>query len=135
MHMPPRFGSASILTGDRGRLAELIWQRLKPESWPVLPTELPTGSVLVGGAVRDALLDRLSDAPDLDFVVPDNALKNTRKLALKLGGACVVLDEQRDLARLVLGGWTIDLARQEGATIEDDLNRRDYRLNAMVKVE
>ena len=89
------------------------------------------GSVLVGGAVRDALLDRLSDAPDLDLVVPDNAIKSTRQLAQKLGGACVVLDEQRDMARLVLGGWTIDLARQEGETLEDDLNRRDYRLNAM----
>ena len=89
------------------------------------------GSVLVGGAVRDAFLDRLSDAPDLDLVVPDNALKSTRQLAQKLGGACVVLDEQRDMARLVLGGWTIDLARQEGKTLEDDLNRRDYRLNAI----
>ena len=89
------------------------------------------GSVLVGGAVRDALLDRLSDAPDLDLVVPDNAIKSTRQLAQKLGGACVVLDEQRDMARLVLGGWTIDLARQEGETLEDDLNRRDYRLNAI----
>ena len=85
----------------------------------------------MGGAVRDALLDRLSDAPDLDLVVPDNALKSTRQLAQKLGGACVVLDEQRDMARLVLGGWTIDLARQEGETLEDDLNRRDYRLNAI----
>ena len=89
------------------------------------------GSVLVGGAVRDAFLNRLSDAPDLDLVVPDNALKSTRQLAQKLGGACVVLDEQRDMARLVLGGWTIDLARQEGETLEDDLNRRDYRLNAI----
>ena len=85
----------------------------------------------MGGAVRDALLGRLCDAPDLDLVVPDHALKNARQLAQKLGGACVVLDEQRDMARLVLGGWTIDLARREGATLEDDLNRRDYRLNAM----
>ena len=95
------------------------------------PKELPVGSVLVGGAVRDALLDRLSDAPDLDLMVPGNALKSTRQLAQKLGGACVVLDEQRDMARLVLGGWTIDLARQDGETLEDDLNRRDYRLNAI----
>ena len=131
MHMPPRSGSTSILTGDRGRLAAIVWQRLKPDSWPVLPTELPSGSVLVGGAVRDALLDRLSDAPDLDLVVPDNALESTRQLARKLGGACVVLDEQRDMARLVLKGWTIDFARQDGETLETDLNRRDYRLNAI----
>ena len=85
----------------------------------------------MGGAVRDALLDRLTDTPDLDLVVPGNALESTRQLAQKHRGACVVLDEARDMARLVLGGWTIDLARQEGATLEDDLSRRDYRLNAI----
>ena len=85
----------------------------------------------MGGAVRDALLDRLTDTPDLDLVVPGNALESTRQLAQKHRGACIVLDEARDMARLVLGGWTIDLARQEGATLEDDLSRRDYRLNAI----
>jgi tRNA nucleotidyltransferase (CCA-adding enzyme) len=35
------------------------------------------------------------------------------------------------MARLVLEGWTIDLARQDGQTLEDDLKRRDYRLNAI----
>ncbi len=131
MHMPPRCGSAPILTGDRDKLAEISLQRLKPATWPVSPAELPTGAVLVGGAVRDALLDRLTDTPDLDLVVPGNALESTRQLAQKHRGACVVLDEARDMARLVLGGWTIDLARQEGATLEDDLSRRDYRLNAI----
>ena len=95
------------------------------------PPQLPRGAVLVGGAVRDALLDRVSDTPDLDLVVPGNALESTRQLAQTLGGACVVLDERRDMARLVLEGWTIDLARQDGQTLEDDLKRRDYRLNAI----
>ena len=131
MHMPPRCGSAPILTGDRDKLAEISLQRLKPATWPVSPAQLPTGAVLVGGAVRDALLDRLTDTPDLDLVVPGNALESTRQLAQKHRGACIVLDEARDMARLVLGGWTIDLARQEGATLEDDLSRRDYRLNAI----
>ena len=35
------------------------------------------------------------------------------------------------MARLVLGEWTIDFARQEGATLTEDLQRRDYRINAM----
>ncbi len=131
MHMPPRCGSPPILAGDRDKLAEISLQRLKPAKWPVSPAQLPTGAVLVGGAVRDALLDRLTDTPDLDLVVPGNALESTRQLAQKHGGACVVLDEARDMARLVLRGWTIDLARQDGVTLEDDLNRRDYRLNAI----
>jgi tRNA nucleotidyltransferase (CCA-adding enzyme) len=43
----------------------------------------------------------------------------------------VVLDAPRSIARLVIQGWTIDLARQVGASLEDDLGRRDYRLNAL----
>ena len=131
MHMPPRSESTSILTGDRSKLASALWKRLQPQIWPVKPEQLPAGSVLVGGAVRDGLLNRLPDTPDLDLVVPGQALESTRRLARNLGGACVVLDEERDMARLVLNGWTIDLARQEGRTLEDDLLRRDFRLNAI----
>ena len=92
---------------------------------------LPAGTALVGGAIRDALLDRLPERPDLDLVVPRDALALTRSLSRELGGSCVVLDEKRDIARLVLRGWTIDIARQEGTTLEDDLLRRDYRVNAI----
>ena len=31
----------------------------------------------------------------------------------------------------MLNGWTIDIARREGSSLEDDLWRRDYRLNAI----
>ena len=35
------------------------------------------------------------------------------------------------MARLVLGNWTIDLARQDGDDLKADLLRRDYRINAI----
>ena len=35
------------------------------------------------------------------------------------------------MARVAPKGWTIDLARQDGATLNEDLNRRDFRLNAI----
>ena len=35
------------------------------------------------------------------------------------------------MARLVLRGWTVDIARQDGASLEADLQRRDYRINAI----
>ena len=75
--------------------------------------------------------DRLPETPDLDFIVPEHALTSARRLAREHEGACVVLDAERDMARVALKGWTIDLARQEGATLNDDLNRRDFRLNAI----
>ena len=106
-------------------------ERLTPQRWPLPLDLLPEKTALVGGAVRDALLDRLKPQPDLDLVIPSDALDLTRTLAKRLGGSCVVLDQERDMARLVLGGWTVDIARQDGATLEADLGRRDYRLNAI----
>ncbi len=119
MHMPSETSALAIL------------ERLAPQRWPLPLDLLPEETVLVGGAVRDALLDRLKPQPDLDLVVPSDALDLTRTLAKRLGGSCVVLDQERDMARLVLEGWTVDIARQDGPSLEADLSRRDYRLNAI----
>ncbi len=121
----------SILDAEPSVQVQRLLNRLAPEHWPVPLEAFPAGSALVGGAVRDALLDRLSATPDLDLVVPDDALGHTRALAQRHGGACVVLDKDRDMARLVVKGWTIDLARREGDSLEADLRRRDYRINAI----
>ena len=119
MHMPSEPSALAIL------------ERLAPQRWPLPLDLLPEETALVGGAVRDALLDRLKPQPDLDLVVPSDALDLTRTLAKHLGGSCVVLDQERDMARLVLEGWTVDIAQQDGPSLEADLGRRDYRLNAI----
>ena len=106
-------------------------QRLAIDRWPLPVNLLPADATLVGGAIRDALLNRLPEQPDLDLIVSADALALTRRLSRELGGSCVVLDETRDIARLVLRGWTIDIARREGSSLEEDLWRRDYRLNAI----
>ena len=117
--------------GSGDALLDQLRARLAPAEWPLPLERLPKGTALVGGAVRDGLLDRLQDQPDLDLVVPTDAIALTRSLAQDLRGTCVVLDAERSIARLVLGGWTVDIARQDGADIEDDLWRRDFRLNAI----
>ena len=117
--------------GSGDALLDQLRARLAPAQWPLPLAQLPKGTALVGGAVRDGLLDRLQDQPDLDLVVPTDAIALTRSLAQDLRGTCVVLDAERSIARLVLGGWTVDIARQDGADIEDDLWRRDFRLNAI----
>ena len=114
-----------------GALGERLRRRLAPEGWPLPPEALPTGTALVGGAVRDALLGRLAAQPDLDFVVPAGAIGLCRQLARQCGGTAVVLDGERDIARLVLRGWTLDLARCEGPDLASDLRRRDYSANAI----
>ncbi|MEB3255275.1 MAG: CCA tRNA nucleotidyltransferase [Synechococcaceae cyanobacterium] len=131
MHMPQQSGPAPIVSGPPGAITAALWRSLRPEHWPLSPEDLPAGTALVGGAVRDALLGRLQERPDLDLVVPEEALALTRGLARRLGGSFVALDPGRSIARLVLQGWTIDLARQAGSDLAADLERRDYTINAM----
>ena len=104
---------------------------LNPKDWPISISDLPIGSALVGGSVRDALLNKLSQKPDLDFVVPTNAIEFSENLSKKINATFIKLDEKRDIARLVVKGWTIDFARQMGESLEDDLLRRDFRINAI----
>ncbi|MDM7952468.1 MAG: CCA tRNA nucleotidyltransferase [Cyanobium sp. CZS 25K] len=116
---------------EPGRQVPELWRALAPERWPLDPAQLPAGTALVGGAVRDGLLGRLNDRPDLDLVVPVDAIDLARRLGRRLGGSCVVLDQERSIARLVLQGWTIDLARCAGADLAADLTRRDFTVNAI----
>jgi tRNA nucleotidyltransferase (CCA-adding enzyme) len=132
MHMPPRPNLKAILAGGPSALLEReLWSALAPERWPLPLQALPGGTALVGGAVRDALLGRLGERPDLDLVVRGDAVELTRQLASSFGGSCVVLDAGRSIARLVIRGWTIDLARCVGGSLIEDLGRRDYSINAM----
>ncbi len=117
--------------GGQGVSVEALWRSLAPQRWPLPLAALPPGAALVGGAVRDALLGRLAERPDLDLVVPGDAIALTRELAARVGGSFVPLDPQRSIARLVLRGWTIDLARCAGADLSADLDRRDFTINAM----
>jgi tRNA nucleotidyltransferase (CCA-adding enzyme) len=154
MHMPPSPGDAAILgrqpTDDQAPLGQSrdgplplalpldlhaardqLWRALRPERWPLPPSGFPPGTALVGGAVRDGLLGRLGETPDLDLVVDGDAIALCRSLQQQHGGACVVLDAERCMARLVLRGWSLDLARMEPGGLIGDLARRDYTINAM----
>jgi tRNA nucleotidyltransferase (CCA-adding enzyme) len=92
---------------------------------------LPSTACLVGGAVRDALLDRQQNYLDLDFVLPEFAVETARKIAEIYKAGFVVLDEERRIARLVFEQGTVDFAQQEGNCIETDLRRRDFTINAI----
>ena len=101
---------------------------------PQLPCDLdllPTSAYLVGGAVRDALLGRKGTYLDLDFVVPENSVETAKKIARHYQAGFVVLDEVRQIARVVFREGTLDFALQEGATLEKDLYRRDFTINAI----
>lgn len=104
---------------------------LSPQNWPFSLEWLPPSACLVGGAVRDALLLRRAEYLDLDFVVPTDAVQKARSLANQYKAGFVVLDAQRQIARVVFKDATVDLAQQEGDSLETDLQRRDFTINAI----
>lgn len=104
---------------------------LSPQTWPFSVSLLPQGAFLVGGSVRDALLNRQADYLDLDFVLPDHAVETARAIAVHYGAGFVVLDADHQIARVVFSNATVDFAQQIGATIYSDLHRRDFTINAI----
>lgn len=90
---------------------------------------------LVGGAVRDALLGRVSH--DLDLVVPDHAIKVGRRIADALRADFYVLDESFDTARVVVTADDgsrdfLDFSSfRDGPDLESDLRGRDFTINAI----
>lgn len=92
---------------------------------------------LVGGLVRDLLLKR--PTADIDLAVGGDCLGIALRCAAALGGRYVLLDKQNRIARVVLHHeratspgkqWEIDFSTLEDS-IEDDLARRDFTINAM----
>src|SRR5215216_5908013 len=96
---------------------------------------LPNQEVfLVGGAVRDLLLNRLS--PDFDFAVPSNGISLARRVANTLKADFMVLDEERDTGRVIItesdGTRTfLDFVTYRGKSLEEDLRARDFAINAI----
>ena len=86
---------------------------------------------LVGGAVRDAV--RGVENHDLDFVVPQNAISLTFKIADKLGKPAYVLDRERDAGRVMLQDvqTMLDFTCFRGDDLHTDLADRDFTINAM----
>ena len=88
---------------------------------------------LVGGSVRDALMGK-------SFVDRDIAIKGAEEFAIKLAkefnATFIVLDPEYKIYRLVLEDKInyLDISEIQGgvnATIEDDLARRDFAMNAI----
>jgi putative nucleotidyltransferase with HDIG domain len=97
-----------------------------------LPANTPI--YLVGGAVRDLLLGRITH--DLDFVLPQRAIAAARRTANALGGAFFALDTERDTGRAILnlpngGRLVLDFASFRGPDLESDLRDRDFTVNAI----
>jgi putative nucleotidyltransferase with HDIG domain len=94
-------------------------------------TQQQNPAYIIGGFVRDWLAGRKTE--DVDIAVQGDALSIARKLAAATGGKYVLLDATNKVARVVVQGqgqWHLDLSAFSGS-VEDDLARRDFTINAM----
>ena len=89
------------------------------------------GVWIVGGTVRDALLDR--PLTDLDLAVAEDPAKVAKAIARKLEAPVFQLSEEFGAWRVVSRdhSFTCDVAPLQGSTIEEDLAHRDFAANAV----
>ena len=88
-------------------------------------------SYLVGGFVRDWLLDR--QTADVDIAVCGDALSIAQDVAEAVDGRYVLLDEANRVARVVVANgqtWHLDFSSFSDG-IQNDLARRDFTIDAM----
>jgi len=89
---------------------------------------------LVGGVVRDLLLRR--PIHDIDLVLAGDVRSLAKKVANSLDGDFFMLDAERETARVLYTTsgdekLVIDFAAFRGKTLVEDLQARDFTINAM----
>ena len=101
------------------------------ENLEIILSELPKGSILVGGFIRDLILDRLSLYPDIDIVIPNNSLDIGKNIAEKFSGKFLILDQDRNIVRIIFRNFTVDIASQTHELLAEDLKSRDFTINSV----
>jgi putative nucleotidyltransferase with HDIG domain len=88
---------------------------------------------LVGGAVRDRLLER--PTADLDLVLDGDVGAAARRLARAVRGPAFELSDAFGAWRVMAGdrSWQADLSPLRGGSLEADLALRDFTVNAMAQ--
>jgi len=110
-------------------------------------TEFEGKTYIAGGFVRDMVMGN-TKSKDIDIVVElsNGGIKLAKFLSLKLGGTNAVIFERFGTAQIVVDGFDIEfvMTRKEFyipgsrkpdtafGTIEDDVKRRDFTINAML---
>lgn len=98
-------------------------------------SKMPSEKVyLVGGMVRDILLDL--PIHDLDVVYSGDVKIFSKKVADRLEAAFFMLNEKYQTARIIntkeKNSWQyLDVVLMQGHTILEDLEKRDFTINAM----
>lgn len=99
------------------------------QAFDAVVRRLGISAYLCGGSVRDMLLNR--PYHDIDVVLSDHVFEAAELFRAKLHAPSFVLDQERQVARVVLeeGDW--DFSGFRNGTIEGDLAMRDFTINAL----
>jgi poly(A) polymerase len=86
---------------------------------------------LVGGTIRDLILGR--SRQDYDFVLQQGDMTSVHKFRQELKGHLFSMgkDEKQRVYRILTGNEILDFNVIDGSTIGEDLQKRDFTINAM----
>ncbi|MCW2956719.1 MAG: polynucleotide adenylyltransferase/metal dependent phosphohydrolase [Thermoleophilia bacterium] len=117
----------ATLEALRATLVDLLGPELALDTW------------LVGGVVRDALLERA--LPDIDIVTAHDPEQVARRLRAAVGGAAFPLGDDHGCWRVTVaeeqpgsrfaGVLQFDVCSLRGERLDDDLAARDFTANAL----
>ena len=129
--MPSNSNEFKELSVDHNVIVSKIRDRIKKDKWEFILSDLPDQSVLVGGYIRDIVLNKENPNPDIDIVVPNNSLKVGQDLAKKFSGRYLILDQERNIVRIIFKKFVVDIASQTNKLLIDDLKKRDFTINSI----
>jgi len=116
---------------DHTLIIKELERSIKFNNWNSILSFLPKGSYLVGGFIRDIFLGRVTEEVDIDIVVPLNAIEIGKKISDNIGSKFIILDNKREVVRIILNHICIDIANQVSSTIKGDLRSRDFSINSI----
>jgi poly(A) polymerase len=88
------------------------------------------GAYIIGGSIRDLLLDRIPT--DYDIAVKENPNKFAEKIAKNISGRLVRMGKPGQMIiRVVSDDHIFDITSLNGCSIENDLKKRDFSINAI----
>nr|WP_075486992.1 CCA tRNA nucleotidyltransferase [Prochlorococcus marinus] len=122
--------NSNVLT-DHTLIVNELEKSIKIHNWNFVLPFLPKGSYLVGGYIRDIILGRVTEELDVDIVVPLNAIEIGKKISENVGSKFIILDQEREVVRIILNHIDIDIANQVSSTIKGDLSSRDFSINSI----
>ena len=131
MHIIKKNSLKNHILIDHTLIINEIEKSIKFYNWDFILSFLPSGSYLVGGYIRDLILRRLNAKIDVDIVVPKNAVEIGKKIADNFKGKFIILDDVREVVRIIFKHTTIDIANQISPSIEVDLLSRDFSMNSI----